>query len=80
MLEKTRNTTDFHAVSNPLDDISNPPCFDVTLLLRTFPKVEKIIYNILNKKLLKFYLSETSDQLEKKITFVMSKVSENDPK
>ena len=35
---KTRNTADFHANSNPLEDISNPPCCDVTLLFRTFPK------------------------------------------
>ena len=39
---KTRNTTDFHANSNPLEDISHPPCCDVTLLFRTFPKVEKL--------------------------------------
>ena len=39
---KTRNTTDFHANSNPLEDISNQPCCDVRLLFRTFAKVEKL--------------------------------------
>ena len=36
---KRRATTDFHANSNPLEDICNPPRCDVTLLFRTFPKV-----------------------------------------
>ena len=36
-----QNTTDFHTNSNPLEDISNPPCCDGCLLFRTFPKVEK---------------------------------------
>ena len=35
------NTTDFHTNSNPLEEISNPPCCDGSLLFRTFPKVEK---------------------------------------
>ena len=35
-----QNTTDFHTNSNPLEDISNPPCCDGSLLFRTFPKVE----------------------------------------
>ena len=35
------NTTDFHTNSNPLEDISNPPCCDGSLLFRRFPKVEK---------------------------------------
>ena len=37
---KTRNTADFLANWSPLEDISNPPCCDVKLLFRTFPKVE----------------------------------------
>ena len=40
---KTRNTTDFHANSNPLEDISNPPCYDVTLLCRIFHKSGKAL-------------------------------------
>ena len=40
---KTRNTTDFHTNSNPLEDIFNPPCFDVTILFYTFPKSEKAL-------------------------------------
>jgi len=39
---KTRNTTDFHTNSNPLEDISNPPCCDVTILFYIFPKVKKL--------------------------------------
>ena len=39
---KTRNTTDFHTNSNRLEDISNPPCCDVTILFYTFPKVKKL--------------------------------------
>ena len=39
---KTRNTTDFHTNSNPLEDIFNPPCCDVTILFYTFPKVKKL--------------------------------------
>ena len=41
LLEK-RKTTDFHANSNPLEDISNSPCYDVKLLFHAFPKVEKL--------------------------------------
>ena len=39
---KTPNTTDFHTNSNPPEDISNPPCCDVTILFYTFPKVKKL--------------------------------------
>ena len=39
---KTRNTTDFHTNSNPLEDIFNPPCCDATILFYTFPKVKKL--------------------------------------
>jgi len=33
---------EFHANSNPLKDISNPPCSDIKLLFHAFPKVEKL--------------------------------------
>ena len=39
---KTWKKTDFHTNLNPLEDISSPPCCDVTLLFRTFPKVGKL--------------------------------------
>ena len=32
----------FHANSNPLKDISNPPCSDIILLFHAFPKVKKL--------------------------------------
>ena len=39
---KNVKKTDFHTNLNPLEDISSPPCCDVTLLFRTFPKVGKL--------------------------------------
>ena len=44
LLEKTRNTTDFHANSNPLEDISNPPsrhAMTSRYCVAYFTKVEK---------------------------------------
>ena len=41
LLENAKHNK-FHANSNSLEDISNTPCCDGTLLFRTFPKVERL--------------------------------------